>query len=503
MPLPDERPRASVANLIGRFEQQNKKTVQAGTGPVIPGRSSSVVSNITGDSVKEAVKEKREWPPKVAPTPAVDPPALIRATPFPTNTGSFDSSAISNTSNKHDVLPSETPGSTPHVAESPAAPVVDTVIQNAQNDSGMGAENTHIGEKFLKSPKSQPAKGTKSPPPSSFRTPSKTPAKAVPRNVSNTASTPALRTQHTGQSFSSTSSTRKSVTPKTAPSTPSRPKTSSGIPSGAPKEKAPLSVARSKTPTPSKSPASTAVPARSKTPSSNLFTPTAASLAKSRNTSGEISTPMRRVTLSSSAADRLSKPTASSLSKARSPPPVTQIRGSPSDRGSTTKPAQQRGTKPRVVVTSKGETKNKSTVGEVKLTSDSEELSVHHEAASPTPGSVTRLPNEPTLSHGVENNGQGDESKSVGAESPADVGSLEQHGLPLDTGEVDDDRSATPVKRELSNVDGQETENGVHDLANRVGTDIEDMVNLLEHTKARPVSIINIPDEVNEIPDED
>ncbi|KAF8807045.1 hypothetical protein BYT27DRAFT_7004271, partial [Phlegmacium glaucopus] len=59
--LPDERPRQSVANLIGRFETQNKRLSISASSP---SRSSSVVSHITGDSVKEEIKEKREWPPK-------------------------------------------------------------------------------------------------------------------------------------------------------------------------------------------------------------------------------------------------------------------------------------------------------------------------------------------------------------------------------------------------------------------------------------------------------
>ncbi|KAG9315083.1 hypothetical protein JVU11DRAFT_4195 [Chiua virens] len=60
-PLPDERPRQSVANLIGRFEQQGKRQAPP-TVPVVP-RSSSVSSQIAGDAAKEEVKEKREWPP--------------------------------------------------------------------------------------------------------------------------------------------------------------------------------------------------------------------------------------------------------------------------------------------------------------------------------------------------------------------------------------------------------------------------------------------------------
>ncbi|KIL67518.1 hypothetical protein M378DRAFT_54009, partial [Amanita muscaria Koide BX008] len=59
--LPDERPRQSVANLIGRFEKQTKR--QSPNNTLSP-RSSSVVSHHTGESVNHDVKEKREWPPK-------------------------------------------------------------------------------------------------------------------------------------------------------------------------------------------------------------------------------------------------------------------------------------------------------------------------------------------------------------------------------------------------------------------------------------------------------
>ena len=57
-PLPDERPRASVANLIGRFEQHNKR--QSLT-PVVPSRPP-----------KEDPKDKPEWPPK-----SPDPPKHV------------------------------------------------------------------------------------------------------------------------------------------------------------------------------------------------------------------------------------------------------------------------------------------------------------------------------------------------------------------------------------------------------------------------------------------
>jgi len=57
-PLPIEKLGPSVANIIGRFEQQMKKQGSSSPGP----RTSSVVSHITGDSTEEEIKERREWP---------------------------------------------------------------------------------------------------------------------------------------------------------------------------------------------------------------------------------------------------------------------------------------------------------------------------------------------------------------------------------------------------------------------------------------------------------
>ena len=78
-----------------------------------------------------------------------------------------------------------------------------------------------------------------------------------------------------------------------------------------------------------------------KTPSTGLFAPTAASLARARN-APEPSPPVRKSTLSTAAAERLSKPTAASLSKAKPPtsPPQTKatlskapVKASPATRG--------------------------------------------------------------------------------------------------------------------------------------------------------------------------
>ncbi|KAL0573405.1 hypothetical protein V5O48_008553 [Marasmius crinis-equi] len=500
VPLPDERPRASVANLIGRFEQQVKKNPQSSNPIVIPGRSTSVASDITGDSAKEAIKERREWPPKAVSSSA-EPPAPIKATPFSTKPGPFVAPEPPSSENKPDAPVAREPSppaSSPPIAE-PSEPAVkaEDPQKKKGEESAAAGEQPHAPEK---APKAQTTKGAKSAPPSAFRTPTKAPVKATPRSVSNASSTPALRPQHTGPSATSTSSTRKSVTPRTAPNTPSRPKTSSGTPSSSLRARTPVSSSRSKTPTPSKTPAAATVPLRSKTPS-NLFAPTAASLARSRNASAETNTPARKATLSSSAADRLSKPTASSLSKSRSPPPSTMSppRGSPSARGAKT---AQRGAKPKVATPAKsgakkgvpGET-NGHGVGATSPVSD-----------APHSDDARGLHDEP-LEHEAgadvnehEHEGQEVDSHHVADESALAASSPEpQHAPDSPAEEETEDRSATPTKHEALS-EGLEEENGVE---SKVGTDIEDMVSLLEQAKARPISIVSIPDDVNDIPDED
>lgn len=128
---------------------------------------------------------------------------------------------------------------------------------------------------------------------------------------------------------------------------------------------------------------------------------------------------------------------------------------------------------------------------------------LHVEAAHNHPDHPNDLIAHSTSPHGIEDDLAHDHgehavgTKPVGEELPSDVASPEKRE------ESGNERSATPVKLEASDVGEKQTENRFHDLAPQVDTDIEDMVNLLEQAKARPVSIINIPDNVNEIPDED
>ncbi|KZP31791.1 hypothetical protein FIBSPDRAFT_1037344 [Athelia psychrophila] len=285
-PLPDERPRASVANLIGRFEKRQS------TGNIVlpPGflRPTSVTSHTTGDSAKEEIKEKREWPPVQTSTyyenlkpGSVSPPAII--TPPAADEAS---------------LPAEEP--TPELEPEPTTAEVlspPTIVEPEKSLKPATATSKPTAAKKstngtpVKSPRTAPSTASKTGTP--IRSPRSPPSAHVP-----------LRPQHTGTSTRSATNNAGVSTPARAP----RP-ASTAPPSN-----------RSKTPSASrpKIPAATGV-SRPKTPSSGLFAPTAASLARSRAAGIPLPTPVKKATLSSSSAERLAKPTAASASRARAP----------------------------------------------------------------------------------------------------------------------------------------------------------------------------------------
>ncbi|KAK7051104.1 hypothetical protein VNI00_005216 [Paramarasmius palmivorus] len=492
-PLPDERPRASVANLIGRFEQQNKKTPPISTAPVIPGRSSSVVSNITGDSTKEAVKEKREWPPKSTSSTSQVPP-IINASPFTNKLSSFTSQPE---------LETTTPPKPSSDVSSPE-PVAVLDIPSVVEPAVTPQHEEQEGTKGPASPPSKVERISKSPPPpSSFRSPAKAPAKAASR-TSNASSTPALRPQHTGTSTTSTTSTRKPAVPRMAPNTPSRPKTATSP--------------RPKTPSRSKTPTSTPSVSRAKTPS-NLFAPTAASLARSRNASAEAQTPSKKATLSSASADRLSKPTASSLSKAKATPSTaTPSRGSPSARGTPTARGTARGAKPRSsVATSAKPGASKTAASQAPADPVAPETEEVTDLGDHTNGHISSPPPEDRDEPVDESHNEKDVAEPnyiVEAvqheEVETDLGAVEDRSPSHSDHPADEGEGETTPSKEVSDPStenhtedgGKTVQNGIHEAGNAVGTDIEDMVKLLEF-KPRPVSMVNIPDEVNEIPDED
>ncbi|KAJ4478605.1 hypothetical protein C8R41DRAFT_514551 [Lentinula lateritia] len=205
MPLPDERPRATVANLIGRFEQQNKRHSLSAASNASPSRSSSVVSNITGDSAKEEVKEKREWPPKSAVIPdsssPLAPPAPIYGSAFwsrPKTAAAADSPS--------NITSSDTSISSTNVSSSPT-----------------DKPEPNVPAEPPSSPTPQPqavAPAVQSP--RATKTAVRTTVKhaATPRS-----SMTLINLQHTGQSVTSTSLPK----PKVVPSTPKSSR-SSGVP---------------------------------------------------------------------------------------------------------------------------------------------------------------------------------------------------------------------------------------------------------------------------------
>ncbi|KAI0671867.1 hypothetical protein C8Q78DRAFT_991392 [Trametes maxima] len=324
-PLPDERPRQSVANLIGRFEQQNKR--QSAAAAANPPRASSVASQHTGDSATAALRESREWPPK---------PRIVA-------TNVFESKA-----------PETSKSPSPPAPAAPASPPTVPPVQPAQEEekpvSPITPANSdkHIPPTSPSPPKkiASPSKST-APRPSTttVRTPAtpsknregrpstvgaktttRTPVKSPPPTSFHTArSTPAIASKATPPAAKPTPSRSRPTSRASGPITPARAKTPSGA---RPKTPSVAAVSRPKTPSST---------SRPKLPSSGLYAPTAASLARARNSDAGPPLPVRKPTATKETLDRLSKPTAASLSKARQPTMSTTTstppRGTPATRG--------------------------------------------------------------------------------------------------------------------------------------------------------------------------
>ncbi|KAG5647369.1 hypothetical protein DXG03_000437 [Asterophora parasitica] len=500
MPLPDERPRQSVANLIGRFENQVRRQPSSSPGSA---RSSSVVSHTTGDSAKGELKEKREWPPKSAATDERPPPIV------PSSSWSRSQAAAAQVSSPpkprlvtatqadvEDSAPTPRTTSTTSMDDTRIASLPHNELTVAVTAPTPTSSNTLI---TAKPPSKTPLKAPISKPPLSSAP--RTPAKATPRpSTGHPPTAQPLRPQHTGPA---STSARKSLVPKSTPVTPARSKT--------PSRATPAST----TPFRPKTPSST----RSKTPSTGLFAPTAASLAKSRNAPPLPPTPTKKVTLSSSAAERLSKPTAASLSKARTPTAVPARGGAkPPVRGGA---APQGTAKPRVSTASAATPRNAAAaatatvavgaaIASVKVAhvaDEAEEGSGHDPEsidASVVDGQAIHAESvtndkTPTSDEVVVD----DEASELAVHSDADAA-------------LEDDiavaKSPEPVTEEVETLEVDEAppaaDERVDEVKSRsqVGDDIEDIVNLLETTslsKVRPASIASIPDEVSEIPDEE
>ncbi|KAJ3826985.1 hypothetical protein EV361DRAFT_948619 [Lentinula raphanica] len=537
-PLPDERPRASVANLIGRFEQQNKRHSLTAGSTGSPSRSSSVVSNITGDSAKEEIKERREWPPKPA-TAAADnnsplaPPAPIYASAFwskpkPTtvNPPSNSTSDPANSSNNVSTLST--------TKSEPEPTVKDTVAVEP------------------------PTSPTPKPPVPAAAQQSPRSAKTAPRTTGRPAARTSMapvKPQHTGQSISSpkpkvTPSTPKSSTPRpsSVPRTPAsiRPKTPSSATAGRPKTPA-THANRPKTPN------SSTPGGRPKTPSSGLFAPTAASLARARNAQPQPPAPTRKVTLSTAAAERLSKPTAASLSKARSAGPIAT---GPIKTASTAKAgptAAKGGAKPKSGIahpikaakSAAPTIREPATNGNGKPAHESgvvsaedshytdEQLEKHQEDVKEEGHSVVQGSNQEDVVEEVhldaeqpnreeveevneevhEQEEQVDEVDEVHLEVPHSEGSPVPEAV-AESREVESSEEPVPPEHgpdthsEGSPVPSTDprADLALEQNASAAGEEyIEHLVEFLENDKPRPISVTVIPDEldVHEIPDEE
>ena len=480
-----------MANLIGRFETQNKRLSISASSP---SRSSSVVSHITGDSAKEEVKDKREWPPKSV-SSAEKPPLVILSSlrHFPPSQGSqslSDPSPSTPRQVKQGESLSQTGLEAPLTTtalEKQTADTPDSFLENWRKDiSSVPAEmapeldptspELTIGVPTPSLPTPTAASIPKFGNPTSPHTPtaalktstksaskatvSKVPTKGLtkspaPKQSLSSPTTQPLRPQHTGQSVASITSTRR-PTVKPAPVTP-----------------------QSKTPRSDASRAKTPTSSRSKTPSTGLFAPTAASLARSRNAPLQAPTPTKKSALSSSSMDRLSKPTAASLLKAR-PPAIaaststsrpttakTKAPTTPKDKSIAQKPAAQ------VVADQNGS-------GAIPAAMDS----IVEAETPPVPDTIkVVLIDEGALSE--------DADPTLVSSSPA---------APKDEPVVEE-----PHDDFKSGVSASEPV-VIHLEEHKLTDDLEDLVNLLESAplaKSEPATIPDLPDDILEIPDED
>ncbi|KAG6832792.1 hypothetical protein H0H92_009410 [Tricholoma furcatifolium] len=519
MPLPDERPRQSVANLIGRFENQVKR--QPSSSPS-SARSLSAVSH-NSDSVKEEAKERREWPPRSV-SPESRPPVIIPSSSFAKNLAlaqAASEAALESATQADagaDSSSTPRPGSASSNADKPK-PIVTT--PQRQLSIGITAPtptspNTPTTAKPPVTAKPPPAKApvkpsaSKPPPPATSRLPTKSTTPRAP-----TAQTPAAqppKPQNTAPASTSTS-LRKPAIPKSVPATPiSRAKT--------PIRTVPASTTRPKTPS----------TARPKTPSTGLFAPTAASLAKSRNAPPVPPTPStaKKTTLSSSVSDRLSKPTAASLSRARSPV-VPAARTSTTTKPAPTTAGRTVAAKPRASVAGNGaHAKNVAPSASAKVALAAAMAASANSIAAGAEDAASEETGAPSEENGHEEPGnenhveEHSESGAVHPEEPlaeasgVSSSSVEPEAVhePSNGDVAHNETDAHPVIVEPESHDQEmeaDADAAPADVEEaksrpRVGSDIEDMVNMLEAvsiSKPRPQSIVSIPDEVSEIPDEE
>ncbi|KAL5485790.1 hypothetical protein ACEPAI_6832 [Sanghuangporus weigelae] len=383
--LPDERPRPSVANLIGRFEQRASKR-QSSVGPGGSGasasptaspsqsRSTSVVSHTTGDSAVIEAKERREWPPQQFKN---------------INNNSFGNITNGNGSG-NDGLPMNAPSTAFRTADLRGS-LEKTSVDNSMRGVVKSPPLNSSGDVQASVESEEKQDASAPPPPSANSEPSlvveevksgtekkedvqpTTPMRAAGKITASKSSIPSsthsgTRARATGktattprpstiaQSKSTSSKTSTSTPPAVRPltaqrtgnsaagaaaragaksppvSTPSRAKTPTArglrASTSGPLLKTASSVVADRAKTPTASPARAKTPTASAslsavkhTPSSGLYAPTKASLARARNAEAP-PPPVPKPAVSVSSLERLMKPTAASASKVRGPAPV-------------------------------------------------------------------------------------------------------------------------------------------------------------------------------------
>lgn len=537
-----------MANLIGKFETQTKRLSLSASSP---SRSSSVVSHITGDSTKEEVKEKREWPPKsaaeqVSKQAPVVPSLYSRHIPPPLIAPSAPSPSAATGDNKNASEPGvelEVPLTAralnasqrqvkpepnsflenwrkdipPVQADMETEPVPGTAKPDPAPEESNQATPTLAPAKKMATPstprtplgsKTTAARTPASAAKSAASTPMRTPAKSTLRSPASKQSlaSPAaqpLKPQHTGQSVASNATTKRPVTkPPPTPSSAKLPR--------------PEAASRSKTPTSS----------RPKTPSSGLFAPTAASLAKSRN-APPVPPPVKKAHLSSSSMDRLSKPTAASQARVTAAAATSRVASAAAaPRASTAAKAK---VPPSPKVTKKAPASSRAATGAAVAASVTAIGAVATVLADDEAAAPVEAPKEV-----AENSENGYVAQTSGAADdsthpPDEVevgGDEEAHAeeenitteendttpkspspaLVLETDVVAETEEASPVEDAVV----PEGENAPVDdptvtIAKQSRDELEDIVNLLESTSITKLTsdTTDIPDEILEIPDED
>ncbi|KAG6900698.1 hypothetical protein C0993_005010 [Termitomyces sp. T159_Od127] len=512
-PLPDERPRGSVANLIGRFENQVKR--QPSSSPA-SARSLSATSHVSGDSAKEEAKERREWPPK-SPSPDVKLPIAIPSSSFAQSLALAQAvSAEAIPASHAQAVVAEDASSTrsrsttsspdkskPNIITPPQHQLSIDVIASTPMTAPAGTPTT---AKPLTTAKPRPAKTPASAAgkPSTI-TSGRAPLKSTGLRPSTAPAAHPAKSQSMGPSNSS-ALTRKAVARPTAP-----PSNSAGV------ARATVTAASARPKTPSST--------VSRTPSSGLFAPTAASLAKSRSAQQpSVTTSSKKAASSSTAAERLSKPTAASLSRTRAPataphtgakPTTSATRGTSAikSKASTTKKAGTTSTSKKVAAATTGTgvaigaaisaTTEPGSVSEgMAVPSEESEHQVDDNHIDKNPEdaitSEKLLPEQeenisPAVSTGADETIAADvrlNGEAVEANNEADITSAG------DTVESYDASLEHAEKAEMAHVNGGH-EPEVMPKAH-IGNEIEDMVNLLESmsvSKVRPESLVSIPDE--------